>query len=721
VSALGPLEAETCRDYVVPRLRDAGWSEDRIVEQYPVTDGRIAVVRGKHRRGERLRADYLLEVEPGFAVAVVEAKREHRLPSDGLQQAMRYAELLDLPLAYSTNGTGIVEHDFDTGLQTALDRFPSPDEAWRRYRAWKGIAGEDAAAAVLRPFARQLRNPDGTVKAPRYYQRVAIERALEAILGGRKRVLLTLATGTGKTFVSLQIVWKLSAGRWPAGSRNPRILYLADRNILVDQPIEREFRRVFEDAIWKIRGEAKTGREVYFALYQALADTGEGLGLFRDYPADYFDLVIVDECHRGSARDDSTWRAILEHFAPAAQLGMTATPLREDNRDTYAYFGNPVYEYSLAQGIEDGFLAPYRVRRVVLSPDAYGWRPDQGQLDLFGREIPPGLYETRHFERVVSLLARTELAARHLTGYLKRTGRMAKTIVFCVDSDHAEQMRAALHRENADLTRQHPHYVARIVSDEGDVGTEHLGNFADVESETPVIATTSKLLSTGVDLPTVENIVLFKPIGSIVEFKQIIGRGTRLYPDADKLSFEIIDYSGATALFEDPAFDGPPETVVEEEIGAGGEVSGSLSGIFLGLSTGATWAAYSVIIAPLMRTYSPLRISAVVVPAAWVGIAMSGISQTEDQDWSVGWEVWALLLFATLGPLVVTNVLWFRSIHRIGPNRATLAVNLQPFVAAVLAVVLLNEPLALLQVVGGVLIAVGILIVRRRAPAPQAA
>jgi type I restriction enzyme, R subunit len=572
MTTLGPLEAETCRDYVVPRLHDAGWSPDQIIEQYPITDGRIAVVRGKHRRGDPLRADYLLEVAPGFPVAVVEAKREYRLPSDGLQQGMRYAELLDLPLAYATNGKGIVEHDFDTGTQTDLAAFPAPSEAWARFRAWKGIRDDGAADLLLRPFTRQLRNPDGTVKEPRYYQRVAIERALEAILAGRKRVLLTLATGTGKTFVSLQIIWKLTAAQWPAPGRKPRILYLADRNILVDQPISREFRPVFGDAIWKVQGDIKTGREIYFALYQALADTGDSLGIFREYPADYFDLIVVDECHRGSARDDSSWRAILEHFSDAAQLGMTATPLREDNRDTYAYFGPPVYEYSLKQGIDDGFLAPYRVRRVVLSPDAYGWQPNQGQLDLFGREIPPDLYETRHFERVVSLLARTEVAAKHLTEYLKRTDRMAKTIVFCVDSEHADQMRAALHRANADLTRQYPHYVARIVSVEGDVGKEHLGNFADVESETPVISTTSKLLSTGVDLPTVKNIVLFKPVGSMVDFKQIIGRGTRLYPDADKLSFEIIDYSGATALFEDPDFDGPAEQIVDEEIDDQGEV-----------------------------------------------------------------------------------------------------------------------------------------------------
>ncbi len=567
----GPLESDTCRDYVLPKLRAAGWDADRIHEQYTITDGRIVSAGRRHRRGKPLRADYLLEAAPGFPVAVVEAKRLFKLPGDGLQQAKRYAQLLDLPLAYSTNGKGVVEHDFDTGRETKLDRFPEPAEMWRRYRAWKGIVDDEQADRLTLPFSRALRNPDGSVKEPRYYQRVAIERALERLLVGEKRLLLTLATGTGKTFTALQIVWKLWSGDWPGG-RKPRVLYLADRNMLIDQPIQREFLPVFGDAIWKLRGEAKHGREIYFALYQALADSVDVLGIFREYPRDYFDLIVVDECHRGSARDDSSWRAILDHFEPAAQLGMTATPLRTDNVDTYRYFGAPLYEYSLAQGIEDGFLAPYRVRRVVLSADAYGWSPDPGQLDLFGKDIPAGLYETPQFERIVSLLSRTELAARHLTEYLKRTDRMAKTIVFCVDSEHADQMRHALHRANEDLTRRYPNYAVRIVAAEGDVGAEHFGDFADVESTTPVIATTAKLLSTGVDMPTVKNIVLFKPIGSMVEFKQIIGRGTRLYPDDDKLSFEIIDYSGATSLFEDPAFDGPPEVVVYEEIDGSGDV-----------------------------------------------------------------------------------------------------------------------------------------------------
>lgn len=567
---LGPLESDTCRDYVVPRLAAAGWN-DHFLEQFPVTDGRIIPHGRRNRRERPLFADYVLEVEPGLAVAVVEAKRLYKKPADGLQQAKRYAEMLDLPFAYSSNGKGIVEHDYDTGRESELSEFPTPSELFDRYRAWKGLT--PAAEEILRlPFDRTLRNPDGSVKEPRYYQRVAIQRALQAIVDGEKRVLLTMATGTGKTFTAMQLINKLWRSEW-AGSRKPRFLYLADRNILVDQPIQNEFRPVFGDAIWKLRGEAHFGRELYFALYQALADSGDSLGIFRDFPPDYFDLIVVDECHRGSARDESSWREILEHFSPAAQLGMTATPLRNDNVDTYRYFGSPAYEYSLAEGIDDGFLAPYRVRRVVLSPDAFGWSPEPGELDRFGRDIPPGLYETRDFERVVSLLKRTELAANHLTNYLRRTDPMAKTIVFCVDSEHADQMRRALTNANTDLVRQYPDYVVRIVSDEGDVGYGHLGNFRDAERDTPVIATTSKLLSTGVDLPTVKNIVLFKPIGSMVEFKQIIGRGTRLYPDEDKLTFDIIDYTGATWLFEDPEFDGPPEDLIVEEIDESGQPS----------------------------------------------------------------------------------------------------------------------------------------------------
>lgn len=570
----GPLEADTCRDYVLPRLRQAGWTDDQIIERYRITAGRIIAVGARHRRGEALYADYVLEYEPGVPVAVVEAKREYDIPGRGLQQAKNYAQLIDVPFAYATNGRGIVEDDRDTGLENdRLADFPSPHELWVRYRAWKGIVDDVVAEGVLLPFNRSLRNPDGSVKEPRYYQQVAINRTVEAILAGNNRLLLTMATGTGKTFVSMQIVWKLWQSRWRI-SRKPRVLYLSDRNILIDQPIDNEYGPAFGDGpIWKLQGEAKAGREIYFALYQALADSGaDPTGIFRQFDSDFFDLVVVDECHRGSARAASSWRAILDHFAPAVQLGMTATPKRDETADTYSYFGDPLYEYSLAQGIEDGFLAPYRVRRVVLSPDAHGWSPEPEQLDLFGREIPDGLYTTRDFERVVSLLTRTEAAARHLTDFMKSTDRWAKTVIFCHDQEHADQMRRAMHNANSDLARQHPDYAVRIVSDEGTVGKAHLSNFADVERDMPVIATTSSLLSTGVDLPTVKNIVLFRPIGSMALFKQMIGRGTRIFEDEDKLSFNIIDYSAATRLFEDPDFDGPADEVDDDEIDDEGNV-----------------------------------------------------------------------------------------------------------------------------------------------------
>jgi len=570
----GPLEKDTCRDYVIPRLKAAGWSDEQVQVEFPITDGRIISVRKKHRRGDALRADYVLEYRPGLPIAVVEAKREHAIPGKGLQQGKNYAQLLDVPFTYATNGTAIVEDDRGTGRETDnLETFPGPDELWARFREYKGLDDELSSAGVALPFNRSLRNFDGSAKEPRYYQRTAINRSVAAILRGDTRILLTLATGTGKTFVSMQIVWKLWNSGWRSG-RRPRILYLADRNILIDQPRLDYFVPAFgEGPTWTLRGEAKSGREIYFALYQAIGDSGgDEDGIFREFAPDFFDLVIVDECHRGSANAQSAWRRILEHFSPASQIGMTATPKRDETADTYGYFGDPLFEYSLAQGIEDGFLAPYRVRRVVLSADAHGWAPDAGQLDLFGKEIPDGLYTTSQFERVVSLLSRTEAAARHLTDYLKRTDRWAKTIVFCVDQEHADQMRRALHNANADLTQQHPDYVVRIVSDEAEIGRGHLGNFGDTERSTPVIATSSQMLSTGVDLPTVKNIVLFRTVGSMAMFKQMIGRGTRLYPDADKLSFDILDYSGATALFTDPEFDGPPERVDSEEIDETGAV-----------------------------------------------------------------------------------------------------------------------------------------------------
>ena len=573
-------EADTCRKYVLPKLRDAGWTDDQIREQKYFTDGRIIVTGRKHVRKPGKKTDYLLYYRPDYRVAVMEAKAAYKKPGDGLQQAMEYAEILGLRFAFSTNGHGIVEHDYTTGKQQSVDRFPSPDELWRRLRASEGLTDDHVADDLLFPFNRELRNPDGSIKTPRYFQEIAIHRAVQAVLQGNRRILITMATGSGKTFVAVQIVWKL----WKT-ERKKRILYLVDRNILVDQPLVREF-SIFGDAVWKIQGEAKKGRDIYFALYQALAEDESRPGLYKEYPPDYFDLIIVDECHRGSATDASRWRRILEYFHPATQIGMTATPLREETRDTYRYFGNPIYTYRLGQGIEDGFLAPYRVHRIVPSVDATGWRPEKGELDRFGREIPDGVYETKDFERVVSLLSRTEVVAQHLTAYLKRTDRFAKTMIFCVDQEHAEDMRAALHKANEDLTQQYPHYVARVTAAEGKVGRGHLDDFVDPERDVPVILTTSKLLSTGVDAPTCRNIVLFKPIGSMVEFKQIIGRGTRLYPDKDKLWFTILDYAGTTRLFADPNFDGEPERITEESIYPSGEEQGPSAAVGEGPSHG---------------------------------------------------------------------------------------------------------------------------------------
>jgi type I restriction enzyme R subunit len=383
-----------------------------------------------------------------------------------------------------------------------------------------------------------------------------------------------MATGTGKTAVAFQICWKLWNTRWnrTGEHRRPKILYLADRNILIDDPKDKMF-TTFGDARWKIEnGEVNKGREMYFAIYQAIAKDEHRPGLYKEYAKDFFDLIIVDECHRGSAKDDSNWREILRYFQPAYQLGMTATPLREDNRDTYRYFGNPIYIYSLRQGIEDGFLAPYRVHRIITEWDAAGWRPSKGDLDRYGRDIPDAEYQTVDFERAVALKARTEAIARNLTDFLKKTDRFAKTIVFCVDQEHADEIRRALNNLNNDLARQYPDYVCRITSEEGTVGRGYLSKFQELETITPVIVTTSQLLTTGVDIPTCKNIVIARVVNSMVEFKQIIGRGTRVRDDYNKLYFNILDYTGsATRLFADPDFDGEPAFVTEQEMNEMGE------------------------------------------------------------------------------------------------------------------------------------------------------
>ncbi|MGD0660641.1 MAG: DEAD/DEAH box helicase family protein [Syntrophorhabdales bacterium] len=560
-------EADTCRVYITPALQQSWWDRDPhcINEQVTFTDGRIVVVGQKARRREGKRADYILRYRPDMPLAVVEAKPDTEPVGTGMQQAKEYAEILGLKFAYATNGLDILEFDFTVGHERELTSFPTPDELWTRLTQ-SNYLSTDAAEHLLTP-AYHLGG-----KSPRYYQEIAINRAVQAVLQGRPRILLTMATGTGKTDVAFQICWKLWSSRWnrDGGYRRPRILYLSDRSILIDDPKDKVF-APFGDARCKIEnGIAPKSREMYFAIYQAIARDERRPGLYREYDPGFFDLIIVDECHRGSANDESNWREILEYFQPAIQIGMTATPLREDNRDTYRYFGNPIYTYSLRQGIDDGFLAPYRVHRVITTWDAAGWRPSQGDLDRYGREIPDEEYRTNDFERIVALRARTQVVARHLTSYLKATDRFAKTIVFCVDQEHADEMRRALANLNADLVQQHPDFACRVTAIEGDIGRGHLSKFQDVERRTPVILTTSQMLTTGVDAPTVKNIVLVRVINSMTEFKQIIGRGTRVRDDYDKLFFNILDYTGsATRLFADPDFDGEPEIIEEEDIGYG--------------------------------------------------------------------------------------------------------------------------------------------------------
>jgi len=567
-----PNEADTCRLYVVPLLRAAGWESDpcRINEQVTFTDGRIVVAGRRGRRRPGKRADYILRYRPDVAIAVVEAKPTYTTPAEGLQQAKDYAAILGLKFAYATNGHGIVEFDFTTGVEREINSFPAPDQLWARLVASEAI-GPAAAQSLLTPGHHQ------PGRSPRYYQETAINRVVQGALMGRDRMLLTMATGTGKTLVAFQICWRLWKARWnrSGAPRRPRILYLADRNILIDDPKDKDF-APFDDARHKIEGgNAVMSREMYFATYQSIAEDAVRPGLYRAYPRDFFDLIIVDECHRGSARNDSSWREILEYFEPACQLGMTATPRRVENADSYAYFGDPLYVYSLRQGIDDGFLAPYRVHRVVTTWDAAGWRPTQGEVDRFGREVPDEEYHTNDFERRVALRARTEAVARHLTEYLRRTDRFAKTIVFCVDQEHASEMRQALNNLNADLVRDHPDYACRVTANEGEIGRGHLSRFQDVERQTPVILTTSQLLTTGVDAPTVQNVVLVRVINSMTEFKQIIGRGTRVRDDYGKLFFSIIDYTGsATRLFADPDFDGDPVVEIEQQIDEEGEPVG---------------------------------------------------------------------------------------------------------------------------------------------------
>ena len=560
-------EHEVRSRYITPALQRAGWPLRRIREEYAFTDGRVIQRGNMHTRGTRKQIDYLLEYKPNIPLAVVEAKRNDKSLGTGMQQGIDYAEALehasdlDVPFVYCSNGDGFIEHDRtktegERERMLSMDQFPSPDALWQRYRDAKDLSCEQEAV-VLQEYYTEI---DG--KTPRYYQFVAINRAVEAYVKGQDRMLLVMATGTGKTFTAFQIIWRL----WKAGDAK-RILFLADRNVLADQAITNDF-RPFGEVMTKITDhEATKSYEVYLALYQALTGSDNTSDIYTEYSPDFFDLVVIDECHRGSARDDSEWRKILEHFDSATHLGLTATPKETTDVSNQHYFGEPLYTYSLKQGINDGFLAPYRVVRVNLDKDIDGYRPTRGEHDRYGREIEDREYTSRDFDRKLVLSERTKIVARKVTQYLEETDPYAKTIVFCEDIEHAERMRRALVNENPARVDEDSRYVMRITGD-SEEGKRELDNFIDPEERYPVIATTSRMLTTGVDAQTCKLIVLDVNIRSMTDFKQIIGRGTRIQEDYGKRSFTIMDFRGVTRKFADPDFDGHPEQVYEADADA---------------------------------------------------------------------------------------------------------------------------------------------------------
>jgi type I restriction enzyme R subunit len=558
-------EQEVRTRFITPNIQDAGWKPRQIREEYAFTDGRIIERGNMHTRGKKKQVDYLLYYKPNIPLAIVEAKKMSKPLGTGMQQVIDYAEALehaddlDVPFVYTSNGKAFIEHDrtVTDGIrerEIPLDQFPGPDELWQRYREWKDLSDEHEDV-VLQDYYKEI---DG--KTPRYYQRVAVNRAVEAYVKGRKRMLLVMATGTGKTFSAFQLIWRL----WKAGEVS-RVLFLADRNILVDQAITNDF-RPFGEAMTKITNhDPQKAFEIYLALYQGVTGAESYQDIYKDYSPDFFDLVIIDECHRGSAKANSEWRKILEYYDSAVQIGLTATPKETEDVSTQHYFGDPIYTYSLKQGINDGFLAPYKVIRVGIDRDLEGYRPERGQRDRYGQEIEDREYNSRDFDRTLVLSERTKLVAKRISDYLKETDPYAKTIVFCHDIEHAERMRRALVNENPERVDEDSRYVMRITGD-SDRGKQELDNFIDPESRYPVIATTSKMLTTGVDAQTCKLIVLEANIHSQTEFKQIIGRGTRIREDYGKRSFTIMDFRGATRQFADPDFDGVPDQVYQPDI-----------------------------------------------------------------------------------------------------------------------------------------------------------
>lgn len=544
--------------YITPALQKADWDiKSQIRCEYYYTAGKINVRENVAQRGKGKKVDYLLSYKSNLPIAIVEAKDNKVTVSHGIQQAMDYANDLDIPFAYSSNGDGFYEHNMITGeeKEIGINEFPTPKELWQRYLKEKNIDAEQEKL-ITEPYYFLDIN-----KTPRYYQRVAINKTIEAITKGRKRLLLVMATGTGKTFTAFQIIYRLHKTKFCK-----KILYLADRNILIDQTMQNDF-KPFQKVMTKIEHRnMDSSFEIYMSLYHQMKSQDKDI--YKQFTKDFFDLIIVDECHRSSARDDSNWHEILTYFDDAIQIGMTATPKETEDVSNINYFGEPIYTYSLKQGIEDGFLAPYKVVKVGIDRDLEGYRPEKGKLDEEGYEVEDREYTISDYDRTIVIDERTKVVAKRITEFLKATDRMAKTIVFCVDTEHALRMRNALVNENTDMVKINPNYVVRITGND-DIGKRQLDNFTDANIDYPVIATTSKLLSTGVDTKTVKLIVLDEEIASMTEFKQIIGRGTRLLPNKGKEYFTIIDFRNNSEKFADPSFNGPAEMVLTVEGGNG--------------------------------------------------------------------------------------------------------------------------------------------------------
>ena len=546
-------ERDICTKFITPAIVEAGWDRNtQIREEVSFTAGKV-IVRGKLvSRGKQKRADYILYYKNNIPIAIIEAKDNKHSVGAGIQQGIDYAETLDIPFVFSSNGDAFLFHDktIDLGkkeIELPLNKFPSPQELWNKYKKYKQIEDSEVESIYTQNY-----HTDASGKEPRYYQRIAINRAVEAIAKGQDRTLLVMATGTGKTYTAFQIIWRL----WKARKKK-RILFLADRNILIDQTKAQDF-APFGDKMTKItKRQIDKSYEIYLALYQGLTGSDEDKDAYKQFSPDFFDLVVIDECHRGSAKEDSAWREVLDYFSSATHLGLTATPKETKDVSNIEYFGEPIYTYSLKQGIEDGFLAPYKVIRPLINIDLDGLKLPQGTIDKYGNEVPDEEFNTKDFDKKIVVDERTELVAKRITEYLKKNNRFDKTIVFCVDIDHANRMRQTLVNENADMVTQNSKYVMKITGDDNE-GKMELDNFINPEEPYPVIATTSKLMTTGVDAKTCKLIVLESNINSMTEFKQIIGRGTRLRPEFGKYYFTIMDFRGVTRLFEDKEFDGEP-------------------------------------------------------------------------------------------------------------------------------------------------------------------